>query len=182
MIQAMPSIFKAGQEKYGDLSIFFWGAMYDPYYILCHRIVYHRDDIIECMLCLCLFFEVIIARSNMFNIVKNNSLSWTCWFLRIVGTPLWIYPVNIQKAIEIHGFPHETILQMVDCPYRNPYRKVSIDGFLDCQNGEKRTRWGRSGKSGKMETKTGGRKPWHVMKRVCNKNRDREKSEFSDAG
>ena len=45
----------------------------------------------------------------MFNIVKNNSLSWTCWFLRIVGTPLWIYPVNIQKAIEIHGFPHETI-------------------------------------------------------------------------
>ena len=56
MIQAMPSIFKAGQEKYGDLSIFFWGAMYDPYYILCHRIVYHRDDIIECMLCLYVFF------------------------------------------------------------------------------------------------------------------------------
>ena len=43
----------------------------------------------------------------MFNIVKNISLSWTCWFLGIVGTPLW--PVNIQKAIEINGFPHETI-------------------------------------------------------------------------
>ena len=36
------------------------------------------------------FFEVIVARSNMFNIVKNNS-------------------VNIQKAMEVHGFPHETI-------------------------------------------------------------------------